>query len=332
MRRPLRVLVGSPKPPVDGNPYLSQLTDELRERCEVRYFSWKNALIWRYDVLHLHWPETLFRGGSALKSIVKSGLALLLTVRLVIRRTAVVQTVHNSRPHEPSNAMERRGLARLRRCTTAEIHLVPMVGSDPSQQISRVIPHGHYRSAYASIEALGRPTGKVLFFGRIRPYKGVEGLLRAFETVQEPGLELEIAGEPIDESLRHRITELATRNRRVSLDLTRLSNRDLEMALERSTLVVLPFEEFLNSGSALLALSLGRPVLMPSSPAADLLRGECGAAWVHTFENALEASDIEQAYRAVVASLPLELPVFEGREWDDIADRHVSIYEAVSGA
>lgn len=331
MSKPLRILVGSPEPRSDGNPYLAELVREMSAECEVRFFSWADAFFWRYDLFHSHWPETLFRAGSRARSAFKAALAFALLARLTVCRVPVVQTVHNVRPHESANLVERIGLRWIARRTRGEVRMVEDGASQPRSEsiIARTIPHGHYRRSYAAIDPLVAGSGRILFFGSIRPYKGVASLLRAFRGVNDPELRLEIAGEPAGDELAASLSALADGDPRVETHLRRLTSREMEEALERATLVVLPFEEFLNSGSALLSLSLGRPVLMPESPSATQLREECGPEWVHLYRGPLTPRDIEGAYGAVLAVLPLTAPTLLNREWDTIAQQHLRLFGAV---
>src|SRR5690606_36127483 len=68
-------------------------------------------------------------------------------------------------------------------------------------------------------------------------------------------------------------------------------------------LVVLPYREILNSGTALLALSFDRPVLLPEAGAGDELTRRVGSEWVCTYEHELSATDIERGL-AMGSALP----------------------------
>ena len=98
----------------------------------------------------------------------------------------------------------RRGLKTLcRRASMLVVHstwdrdrMSASLGISPGQ--FRVIPHGPYPiSGAAPGEATGPPRARpdretseltVLFFGTIRPYKGLEHLVRAFEQVRRDRL------------------------------------------------------------------------------------------------------------------------------------------------
>ena len=49
---------------------------------EVQYFSWRTALLGRYDVFHVHWPEVLVRGRTRWRAMARSLLFVLVLARL----------------------------------------------------------------------------------------------------------------------------------------------------------------------------------------------------------------------------------------------------------
>jgi beta-1,4-mannosyltransferase len=59
------VLQSTGRPDDTTNPYLVQLLRALPDTVEVRYFSVCDALLSRYDLFHVHWPEYLIRHPTA---------------------------------------------------------------------------------------------------------------------------------------------------------------------------------------------------------------------------------------------------------------------------
>ncbi len=57
----LRVLQSFKEPGPYTNPYVVMLREALTATpgLEVLTFSWRTALLGRYDVFHVHWPETI---------------------------------------------------------------------------------------------------------------------------------------------------------------------------------------------------------------------------------------------------------------------------------
>jgi hypothetical protein len=91
-------------------------------------------------------------------------------------------------------------------------------------------------------------------------------------------------------------------------------------------LVVLPYRDVHNSGAALLALSLDRPVLVPDNEVTAELAAEVGPGWVHRYDGELTAETLRRALSAVREERRAPRPDLSGREWDGAAAAHVAVY------
>jgi glycosyltransferase involved in cell wall biosynthesis len=125
--------------------------------------------------------------------------------------------------------------------------------------------------------------------------------------MEDSGARLLIAGRPETEDLAREIVECAGEDPRVLLRLAVLPEEDVPAVIGAADLVALPYDELLNSGAALLALSLDRPVLVPDRGAMADLRLLVGADWVHLFSGALTPERLERAL-TVAASDPPRAP------------------------
>jgi beta-1,4-mannosyltransferase len=196
--RPLTVLL-SLSPPDGTTRYVDHMVEGAPPDVDFRFFSWRAALAGGYDVFHVHWPEFLVRDPQALKALLQRGALRVLLLLLRVRRVPVVRTLHNLRPHESGHSAETRALDALDRRTAAFIRLNPTTpvpaSADGAAEVV-TIPHGHYRDRFRT-DAQPVP-GRILHFGLIRRYKGVETLLRVFSSLQAPGLQLRIVGRPSD--------------------------------------------------------------------------------------------------------------------------------------
>ena len=329
-RHALRVMESFGPPHPRTNPYLRLLVDSLPGGAdpgstEVLYFSWAGALRGDYDVFHVHWPEVLVRGTGPLRSVVRGMLFGLLLVRLRFSRRALVRTLHNEEPHERPNALQRWLLALCDRWTTLWIVMSDAVG--PVRHAPEVvIPHGHYRPWFEDVPLHPAEPGRLLHFGKVRPYKGVEQLLDAFEDLDDPALSLHVAGEVSDDSLRRRLTAAAASDPRIRIVDRHLSDGELAEQIHRSELVVLPFTSVTNSGSTLLALSLDRPVLTPRQPMAVSLAEEVGGDWVRLFDAPLRADDVRAALTSIRTRPAASRPDLSVRDWPAIGAAHASAF------
>lgn len=323
----IRVLESFPEPRPTTNPYLVQLVRSLdsSERLIVRRFSWKEALTGDYDVLHLHWPDALLAGRNRLSRFLKLLAVVVLMIRLSIRRTPIVRTVHNARPHE--STLRARWVERLAgRRTRVRIHL-----NDTEARLAGdiVIPHGDYRAWYSQLPRESVRDDTISYVGLIRPYKGVEDLIAAFRSLGESGTEmmLEIAGAPRTTALAEALTELIGDAPNIRTTFAFLPDDAFVRQVTSSRLVVLPYREMSNSGVALAVLSLDRPILVPRSAHTLALQREVGARWVALFDAPLTAPQLGAALESVHPPVVGEVVAFTSRDWGEVAQRHVDAFE-----
>jgi O-antigen/teichoic acid export membrane protein/glycosyltransferase involved in cell wall biosynthesis len=314
--------------PRDSNPYQELLHAGLRESgVRVRYLGeltpshTLNLLLLPAElaarrlagarIVHLHWVwKFALPGGARTRRAAQLWFAAVLgLVRLLGLR--LVWTAHNVLPHRPvfaDDAAARRTL--VRRCDLVIAHhstaldRLAALGAAPSRAV--VIPHGPFPAP--PMPPPGRPGGPrtFLFFGRIEPYKGVEDLLAAF-TALPGGLDvrLVVAGSCPDPALAARLEASAAADDRVELRLGRVRDEDIAGLFAVGDVVVLPFREITTSGSALLALAHGRPLIVPELPA---LAGLPPAA----SSTVLDAAALEGMSRAALEHV-------NGTGWPEIA-------------
>ncbi|GGL87396.1 glycosyltransferase [Nakamurella endophytica] len=307
------------------NPYLKQLHAGLSEHVDVRVFSWRDALLGRFDVLHVHWPELLLRSPSATRRALRRIAVLALLLRIRVGRRALVRTVHNPEPHETGSAVERALLTVVDRWTTLFVLLVPTTPLPVADRPFEVIPHGDYRQWFEHLAVPPSEAGRMAYVGLVRPYKGVEELVAVFggTAAEHPTWTLRIVGKAQSDRLAAAITAATRDDPRISARLDYVSDAELADEVGRAQLVVLPYREMHNSGTALLALSLGRPILVPRNPVTSALAEETGSAWVRTYAAPLTAADLADALATVPDGAG---PDLSGREWAGIAARHAAAY------
>jgi glycosyltransferase involved in cell wall biosynthesis len=327
--RPLRVLQSFPEPRPTTNPYLVMLRQALDEvpGLQVETFTWRRALAGRYDVLHVHWPEILVSGRGRLRTAARQVLFAVLLLRLRLGRTAVVRTVHNLRPHQERSGVAAWLLRRAERRTTAHVRLndrTPATEGVPGVTVA----HGHYRGWFERHPHRDPRPGSLVFAGLIRPYKNVPGLVAAFSAAaaDDPGLTLHVAGAPGSVETAAEVRDATGDDDRIRLTLRHLDDAELVAAVTEAELVVLPYRDMHNSGAALLALSLDRPLLVPDNAVTAELAAEVGPGWVHRYDGELTAETLRRALSAVREERRAPRPDLSGREWDGAAAAHVAVY------
>jgi glycosyltransferase involved in cell wall biosynthesis len=109
----------------------------------------------------------------------------------------------------------------------------------------------------------------ILFFGRVRPYKGLEHLLDAFHLLvanKQANYRLIIAGEAIKgcEDYQHEIESRVKRDfdqGQVILRIQFIPDEEVEVYLKAADVLVLPYKEIFQSGVLFLAYAFGLPVV-----------------------------------------------------------------------
>jgi beta-1,4-mannosyltransferase len=288
------------------NPYQTLLSCALEDRGVAVYFPWgyrRILPIFRmaiekkrcYDVLHLHWITPYLKGTTFL---VKAVYSLKLLLDIFLTRwygLKIIWTIHNQISHETSfpslDLWTRRALGQLtNRVILHQQSSVEAIAHDYRISPAKitVIPHGHYRDIYKSRidsvvarEALNLTNSGLVYLtqGMIRPYKGIEKLLRVW--AKHPNLSrkhtLFIAGSSPDKEYELQIRQLASEVTGLCLELEYVEEDRIPLLYSAADVVVLPFERILTSGSLLLAMSYGKPVIAPKLGGIPEVLGEADA-------------------------------------------------------
>src|SRR5690606_39862414 len=114
---------------------------------------------------------------------------------------------------------------------------------------------------------------------------------------------------------------------------TLIPDERIQVFLNAADLVVLPYTEILNSGSALLPLSFRRPLLVPERGSMAELRQRFGLPWVMTYEQPLTTETLQCALRTLETT-PADGDALERRlrqevGWDKIAAETLSFYRSL---
>ncbi len=249
-------------------------------------------------------------------------------------RPALVLTAHDVLPREPRAGQLRAQQRLYERFDAVVVHsehgrarLVEL-GVDAARV--HVIPHGVF--THLAERAPGRPpppwqTGKpvVLFFGLMRPYKGIEVLLQAWRGIDSA--ELWIAGMP-----RMDVSALrASSPPNVRWDPRFITDDELPAYFERAELVVLPYLQADQSGVLFTALAFGKPLLL-SDVGGFPEMAETGAARVVP---AGDARALGETLRELLSDRPALTEMganakaaANGRySWSSIAQAHIELYE-----
>jgi glycosyltransferase involved in cell wall biosynthesis len=274
-----------------ANPYQTLLYAHSAPELHARPASVAEALALRARqgpedglLFHLHWEDAAYRNEPDAAAAAAAAERFVADLeRLVDSGAGLLWTVHNEAPHDDRFPEVQ---ARLRPALVAladRVHLHSLaaagwardaLGVPPERLV--VVPHGNYRPRFhpldgdpaASRAALGIPAEArvLLLFGRLDAYKGGAELLRTFAGRDRPGLWLILAGRqvaPLDEPLAALPEALRAR---IVVEPGPVPDARVPLLFHAADALVAPYRAVLTSGAAMLALSLGRPVVGPALP------------------------------------------------------------------
>ena len=316
------------------NPYVELLYQALSaEGIVAREFSIRDALFGRYDAVHVHWPEGIISGRGAISAVIASSAQfVVLGWARHVRRKTVLWTVHNLKPHAVAPRLgELVVYAGLRASISASICLSEFSRSEAN----RVFPwlagrpqivslHGRYGASLQSEPdrseirtGLGVSENEFLiaFVGRMEPYKGPDLLADAFDASLSSGtVRLLFAGRipasAYGEELRATLSRVGA-----IVEDSQLSDERFADLVRAADLVVYPYRRILNSGSILMPLEYGTPVLSPAEGSIPEMASLIGEDWLRTYERPLTA----KVLAAGVARPASGSPNLEVLDWGVIA-------------
>jgi len=333
-----------------ANPYNRLLSSHLNALgVRVMDFSPSRLLRSSDAIWHIHWPEHMLSCRSGPAAALRAAGLLVLAFWARLRRTKLVWTVHNLRPHEHDHPWVGRWFWPVFVRQLSGFIALSAMGKELSEArhpgLRRipgfVVPHGHYRGAYpdsvSRAEArsrLGLPADApvLAFLGSIRTYKNVPHLIETFRRLPDGTARLLVAGWPFDEAVRESVERAADGEARIRLVLEFVPEEEIQVYLRAADLVVLPFRDTLNSGSALLALSFDCPILVPRIGAVAELEEEIGAEWVLGYFGELTPELLAAALERVRSRSAGRCEPLGRFGWEPLARKTREAYLSISGA
>ena len=205
-----------------------------------------------------------------------------------------------------------------------------------------VIPHGAFdyltrmpdeRPLPAELEGADGPV--ILCFGLIRPYKGVDVLLRAFAEVE--GAELWVVGRPLGVDVTELEALAAAAPGKVRLLTRYVPDAEVPAIMRRADVVALPYRDAEQSGVLYAALPFGKPVVASAVGGfPEVLQGHGAGRLVPPGDPAalaaclreLLAQPAERERLAAAALAAAQGPY----SWDTIARRTLDLYRRLGAA
>lgn len=345
-------------PDTDVNPYHTNLADALDSQnvdVHIGEAGGKLPLLrstWRVkhiSGLHFHWIAPYFIGSSLLRTAIKTLLTVVQLAILRVWRIPVVWTVHDVLSHNPTYPRYERlckaifvrlvcdhlivHCEKTRRDLVNSYHM-----SEEAEKRISMVPHGHYIDNYPNeisrVEArsdlgLNQDDLVLLFFGHLRRYKDIPGLLNAFSEVNETSTLL-IAGYPHDEEITELVQRKTQGNDNICHFIEKIPEERVQVFMNAADVVVLPFKRVTTSGSAVLAMSFGKAVIAPRLGCLPELLEESGSILYppRSSEGLVEA--LTMADSAELDEMGTEnYEKIKQYSWEIVADQTREIYEMV---
>jgi beta-1,4-mannosyltransferase len=265
----------------------------------VQDFRWNSLLLAKTSFIIFHWPDEFFTRANSFEGVKSLIKLVVLHLAKMLWGAKFVWVAHNAKPHDSANldSLPKRwflrsldGVVFLSEYSRKLIQgLYPEIR--PCDSLVTVLPH--YRGSSVSRETpYANAIGDIhlLHFGQIRPYKNIEALVDVVSAVPV-GVHLSVAGMVMDQTLCETIKAKVQRLSHITVDLREvpIAEAELEMIVDSSDAVVLPYKNILNSASALFSLSRNRPILAPNTGSLPELREAVGHDWVYLYDGEFRA-------------------------------------------
>jgi len=278
----------------NGNPYLNLLKENLLtykfEAIFDNYQKWlpitlaclKNR---NCHVVHLHWLQPIINCLyiSRIKTI-QYLILLVLIIDLAICKLfgkKIFWTVHNL--YSPVS-QEKKFEIYFRKIlytfssevfvhSKSSIEEIKVAYNLKNTDKITVSYHGHYIDSYPNTISrevarkslnIGNSNKIILFIGNIREYKGVPHLIQEFNKIPlNIDASLIIAGRPISKEYEKKITYITNKHSNIYTFFEFIPDNKIQIYMNAADVCVFPYQETLTSGSIILAMSFGKPIIAP---------------------------------------------------------------------
>jgi hypothetical protein len=324
-RPPLRVLCLQGRN-FGGNPYIRLFCESL-ERDGIRVVDSRTsqAIYFRFDVLHLHWPDLYVTLRPFYIAVAMAPTIVLYMAVTKLLRKKIVWTVHDVMPSRVRHA---RLLNLYLFCVRALVDAYLFMSSSSETEFKKIfprtkkrptwhMPHGPYpvpaTSPQRRAEMREQLSGGancllVGFLGDIRPYKNSEALAY-LPRLDSIGREIKIvvagAADPAFDPLQTEVPLSRIPPRHLVRIRERLTDHCLVDIIRAVDVVLLPYRRGSNSGFSMLVLSCGQRLLCSTLPMFRDLQDRLGSPWVYIFDH--RAKDLSAELQAALSRLELDV-------------------------
>jgi beta-1,4-mannosyltransferase len=330
------------------NPYQLLLRESLRN-LGIRIIgnpplSILKLLIFRdgLDIIHLHWPHDLYY-----KNYWKLPYVVFLLLMYRLLKNNIVWTVHELTFYETRFPLIDKLFVKFlfKICHSIIVHSKFSANEIRSkykfQHNISISKHPSYLGYYPNTVSRKNARDKfslpsdvitILFFGYIKPYKGVEDLIEEFKKIHNEKLHLIIAGNTLNDEIKNKIISLAKNDIRVTTDLRYIADDEIQYFMNAADIVAFPFRYTHTSGSALLALSFGKPVIVPRiASLPEYIPEDVGVFFDPALSGSLAGALLSIASLDLVAMQAKAFNAIKELSWTVFSEYHAKIYRRIIG-
>lgn len=211
-----------------------------------------------------------------------------ITIATVLRLKGTPPSIfcHNVYPHNVSSlerALSRLVIRQFKKVFVQSQNEYDLVKSFHPKAKCTILSHPPYPSQRPPNrrhykQAQGTGPIKVLFFGFIREYKGIDTLLEAAQKVSDKEFHFHFVGESWSDSLADEIVSASNKHSNISHELSYVSRSSLLSIFDSSDVVVLPYSQSTGSGALATAKGMGVPVIISDciDPGPEFTEGRDG--------------------------------------------------------
>ncbi|MFH0967526.1 MAG: glycosyltransferase [Methanobacteriota archaeon] len=164
-----------------------------------------------------------------------------------------------------------------------------------------------------------------LFFGLIRPYKGVIHLIHAFEmlpvSIRDSSL-LIIVGEAWEDKTSMVAASVSPASNRIRFMNRYVSDDEIPQYFSAADALILPYIRASQSGVAHIGVAFGLPVI--ASRVGGIAESLCGYEGT-TFVSPSDEQELSRSMEQIFQAGPIRYPVPEHLRWDSVAEQYSSV-------
>lgn len=306
------------------------------------------------DIIHLDWLYYFYVVDDYTpSSIIDTVLAVLRAIFLCIDLlfvkllgTELIWTIHNKYHHDQyylriewvlnifvANIVDSITV----KCPSARDTISEAYKINSESKIS-IIPDGNYIDYYENNVSKNEARRSLdiddefvyMFFGHIRPYKGIPKLLEQFKSLNDKKCSLWIVGNPDTNGIKKTIQNKIGDDRRLNTRLEFIPDQEVQYYLNAADVLVFPYQDILNSGSIHLGLSFGKPIIAPQIGCIPMTVSSKNTLLYNPIEeNSLKDALINARSCDLRSIEHANYQKAKSFDWDDISHEYRCLYESL---